>query len=35
MLLAMGVGLYALRDVVSMAEYGYTAMKGGIFHLFN
>ena len=35
MLLAMGVGLYTLSDGGSMAEYGYTAMKGGIFHLFN
>jgi len=35
MLMAMGVGLLALSDAVSMAEYGYTAMKGGIFHLFN
>ena len=35
MLMAMGVGLYALSDAVSMAEYGYMAMKGGIFHLFN
>jgi multicomponent Na+:H+ antiporter subunit D len=35
MLMAMGVGLYTLSDAVSMADYGYTAMKGGIFHLFN
>jgi len=35
MLMAMGVGLLALSDAVSMAEYGYTAMKGGIFHAFN
>ena len=35
MLLAMGVGLFALSDAVSMADYGYTAMKGGIFNLFN
>jgi multicomponent Na+:H+ antiporter subunit D len=35
MLMAMGVGLYTLSDAVSMSEYGYTAMKGGIFHLFN
>lgn len=35
MLLAMGVGLFTLSDTVSMVDYGYTAMKGGIFHLFN
>jgi len=35
MLMAMGVGLFALSDAVSMAEYGKTAMKGGIFHAFN
>ncbi|MCL1875988.1 MAG: NADH:ubiquinone oxidoreductase [Synergistaceae bacterium] len=35
MLLAMGVGLYTLSDAVLLAEYGFTAMKGGIFHLFN
>jgi multicomponent Na+:H+ antiporter subunit D len=34
-LMAMGVGLLVLSDAVSMAEYGYTAMKGGIFHVFN
>lgn len=35
MLLAMGVGLLALNDAVALGEYGYTAMKGGIFHVFN
>ena len=35
MLLAMGVGLYTLSDTVLMGEYGYTAMVGGIFHIFN
>jgi multicomponent Na+:H+ antiporter subunit D len=35
MLLAMGVGLLALGDSEEMIEYGYTAMKGGLFHVFN
>lgn len=35
MLLAMGVGLLALNDARAMADYGFTAMKGGIFHVFN
>ena len=35
MLLGLGVGLLVLKDARSMAEYGFTAMKGGIFHIFN
>jgi len=34
-LLGLGVGLLALRDPQAMADYGFTAMKGGIYHLFN
>ncbi len=35
MLLGLGVGLLVLTDARGMAEYGFTAMKGGIFHIFN
>jgi len=35
MLLGLGVGLLVLTDAHGMAEYGFTAMKGGIFHIFN
>jgi multicomponent Na+:H+ antiporter subunit D len=35
MLLAMGVGLIALGDSGNIAEYGLTAMKGGLFHVAN
>ncbi|MDR2176245.1 MAG: NADH:ubiquinone oxidoreductase [Synergistaceae bacterium] len=35
MLLAMGVGLLALGNGEKMAEYGLTAMKGGLFHVMN
>jgi multicomponent Na+:H+ antiporter subunit D len=35
MLLALGVGLLALRSPQAMADYGFTAMKGGIYHIFN
>jgi multicomponent Na+:H+ antiporter subunit D len=34
-LLALGVGLLTLRDPQAMADYGFTAMKGGIFHIIN
>jgi multicomponent Na+:H+ antiporter subunit D len=34
-LLGLGVGLLALKDPQAMADYGFTAMKGGIYHLFN
>jgi len=34
-LMALGVGLLALRDPQAMADYGFTAMKGGIFHIIN
>ena len=33
--LGLGVGLLVLTDARGMAEYGFTAMKGGIFHIFN
>jgi multicomponent Na+:H+ antiporter subunit D len=35
MLLAMGVGLLALNDAGSMKEFGFTAMKGGLYHVLN
>ncbi|MDR1379262.1 MAG: NADH:ubiquinone oxidoreductase [Synergistaceae bacterium] len=35
MLLAMGVGLLALGSSEDMAAYGFTAVKGGIFHVMN
>lgn len=35
MLLGLGVGLLALSDPQAMADYGFTAMKGGIYHLIN
>ncbi|GHS95990.1 cation:proton antiporter [Synergistales bacterium] len=35
MLLALGVGLVALGDQKDMIDYGYTAMKGGLFHAAN
>ena len=34
-LLALGVGLLSLKDPQAMADYGFTAMKGGIFHILN
>ena len=34
-LLGLGVGLLALSDPQAMADYGFTAMKGGIYHLIN
>jgi len=34
-LLGLGVGLLALRDPQAMADYGFTAMKGGIYHIIN
>jgi multicomponent Na+:H+ antiporter subunit D len=35
MLLAMGVGLLALGSQKDIADYGFTAIKGGIFHIVN
>lgn len=35
MLMGVGVGLLALSDPQAMADYGFTAMKGGIFHIIN
>ena len=35
MLLAMGVGLLTLGSADSMTAYGFTAMKGGLFHAMN
>jgi multicomponent Na+:H+ antiporter subunit D len=35
MLLAMGVGLLALGNREEVAAYGFTAIKGGIFHVMN
>jgi multicomponent Na+:H+ antiporter subunit D len=35
MLLAMGVGLLALGNQNDMAAYGFTAIKGGLFHVVN
>lgn len=35
MLLAMGVGLLALRSYSAMDAYGLTAIKGGLFHAMN
>ncbi|MBL3539556.1 proton-conducting transporter membrane subunit [Aminivibrio sp.] len=35
MLLGLGVGLLVLGDARSMADYGFTAIKGGVFHIFN
>lgn len=35
MLLGLGVGLLALGDPQAIAEYGFTAMKGGIYHILN
>lgn len=34
-LLGLGVGLLALNDAKAMADYGFTAIQGGIFHLMN
>ncbi|WP_300526342.1 proton-conducting transporter membrane subunit [Aminiphilus sp.] len=34
-LLGLGVGLLALKDAKAMADYGFTAIQGGIFHLMN
>ncbi len=35
MLLGLGVGMLVLTDARGMAEYGFTAIKGGVFHIFN
>ena len=35
MLLGLGVGLLVLDDARAMADYGFTAIKGGMFHIFN
>jgi multicomponent Na+:H+ antiporter subunit D len=35
MLLGLGVGLLCLSDAESMAEYGFTALQGGLYHLAN
>jgi multicomponent Na+:H+ antiporter subunit D len=35
MLLGFGVGLLALGDARAMADYGFTALKGGVFHIVN
>ena len=35
MLLGLGVGLLVLDDARAMADYGFTAIKGGVFHIFN
>ncbi len=35
MLLGFGVGLLALGDARAMADYGFTALKGGVYHIIN
>ncbi len=35
MLLAFGVSLSALHDPRALADYGFTALKGGLFHMVN
>ena len=35
MLMGIGLGLLALSSPQAMSEYGFTAMKGGIFHIIN
>ena len=35
MLMGIGLGLLALSSSQAMSEYGFTAMKGGIFHIIN
>ena len=35
MLLGLGVGLLVLGDARGMADFGFTAIKGGVFHVFN
>ncbi len=35
MLLAFGVGLAALHDPRALSDYGFTAIKGGLFHMVN
>jgi len=35
MLLGLGVGMLVLTDARGMAEYGFTAIKGGMFHIYN
>ncbi len=35
MLLGLGVGLLALGNPQAMADYGFTAIKGGVYHIFN
>ncbi len=35
MLLGFGVGLLVLTDARGMADYGFTAIKGGVLHMFN
>ena len=35
MLLGLGVGLLVLNDKGAMEEYGFVAMAGGIYHIFN
>ncbi|NLI96176.1 MAG: NADH:ubiquinone oxidoreductase [Synergistaceae bacterium] len=35
MLLGFGVGLLALSDARAMADYGFTALKGGVYHIVN
>jgi len=35
MLLGMGIGLLCLRDAESLAEYGFMALQGGLYHLIN
>lgn len=35
LLLGLGVGLLCLDDPQAMAEYGFTALQGGVYHLLN
>src|SRR6056297_734233 len=35
MMLGVGIGLLVLADPQALAEYGFTAIKGGVFHIFN
>jgi len=35
MLLGLGVGMLVLGDPRGMADFGFTAIKGGVFHIFN
>ncbi len=35
MMLGVGIGLLVLGNPEALAEYGFTALKGGVFHIFN